>query len=190
VSDDSISYRHRPKATSGEIGFRIEGDALAVETQRQRLRLPLGEAAVIRLTFELGALGRSIFRLTLRLRDGRKASLTNVTWHGIGETARQDEAYRTFVRALIATAVQLSPACRLLAGKSRPVWLAMVAVVVVTLLGLMAFAARALAFDALGAAVVGVVVFALTAFQVTPLILRNRPRIFAAETIPSDLLPR
>lgn len=189
MSDDTVSYRHRPKATSGEVGFRIDGDALAVETQRQRLRLPLGEAALIRLTFELGALGRSIFRLTLRLRDGRKASLTNVTWHGIGETARQDEAYRTFVRALIATAMQLNPACRLLAGKSRPVWLAMVAVVALTLLGLMAFAARAFAFDAPGAAAIGLVVFALTAFQVTPLILRNRPRIFTAEMIPGDLLP-
>jgi hypothetical protein len=189
VSENTISYRHRPKATSGEIGFRIDGAALAVDTLRQQQRLPLDQAALIRLTFELGALGRSIFRLTLRLNDGRKASLTNITWHGFGETARQDEAYREIARALIATAVRLSPACRLLAGKSRPVWLAMIAVVALTLLGLVAFTGRAFILAAPGAAAIGLVVLALTAWQVMPLVLRNRPRVFTADTIPTDLLP-
>jgi hypothetical protein len=186
---DTVSYRHRPKATSGEISFRIDGEVLAVDTLYQRHRLPLDEVALIRLTFELGALGRYIFRLTLRLRDGRKVGLTNVTWHGFGDTTRQDEAYRAFAGALIAAATRLSPHCLLLAGRSRSVWLAMVVVVALTLLGLAAFTGRAFSLGASGAGVMGLAMFAFTAWQVLPLVLRNRPRVFTPAALPADLMP-
>jgi hypothetical protein len=189
VTDGALSYRHRPKATSGEIGFRIDGDGLAVETVNKRHRLPLDQARRILLTFELGPLGRRIFRLTLRLRDGRKVSLTNVTWHGFGDTTRLDEAYRTFASALIAAAAGASPDCRLEGGRSRPVWFAMVAVVGFTLIGLAVFVGRALVLGAPGAAAVGLAVLALTAWQITPLVVRNRPRSFTPDAIPADLMP-
>ena len=65
----------------------------------------------------------------------------------------------------------------------------MIVVVAFTFLGLAAFTGRALVLAAPGAAAMGLAVLALTAWQVLPLVLRNRPRVFTPDAVPADLMP-
>ncbi|MDJ1158489.1 hypothetical protein QNA08_09605 [Chelatococcus sp. SYSU_G07232] len=185
----ALAYRHRPKPVGFENAFRLEGDRLVVDSGRKVSTVALAAVESLRLTYEPKNVTSKGFRTTLLLADGRKLSLTNLDWRTMVEARREDENYRRFVLALVAAVAKANPRARLLAGRSRLSWLLLVAVTSLTVMGLAAFSLRASMQAAPAAALLGLAVLAVTLWQLMPMIRRNRPREFAPDAVPPDLLP-
>lgn len=188
MSQEPPAYRHVPKPTGSEITYRILGDTLVVDHRFGVARLPLGGIERLRLSYEVGGLGRPIFRTSVRAQGGRKLTLSNVTWQGFGTPKRQDDDYRAFVLSLINALGNIGR-CRFEGGKPRIAWLIFVAVTGILVLGLVAFTATAVQAGAWGATLIGLFAVAWAAFQLGPLITRNRPCIFSPARVPGKLLP-
>lgn len=186
---EPLTYRQRPKPVGYEVAYRLAADTLTVDTMHKVDTVRLGAVTEMRFAYDPQNFAHHAFRTTLKLTSGQKLSFTNLSWKGLVDCTRQDEAYREFALALVAAVVTASPACRLIAGKPPLIWWLMSAVTALTGLGLVAFIIRALTLGAMSAAAVGFAIAGLTAWQMGPLVRRNRPRLLSPHAIPPDVLP-
>jgi hypothetical protein len=183
------TYAFTPRPFGREIRLALFAGALEVDDQRRNARIPLASITAARLTFEpRNTLARG-YRLRLSCDDRRSVALTNISWRSMVEAESKTAAYRAFLAALLPAVAQANPACRFLAGRPPLAWAALALVTLATF-GLIAYVAwRTLPNAGPGAALfVGAfaIVFAWLAID---MVARNRPRRFAADHPPPDLLP-
>ncbi|MGL4812386.1 MAG: hypothetical protein ACRCXM_11470 [Beijerinckiaceae bacterium] len=185
----SRSYSHTPKPFGRQVTVTLGDGTVIVSDERKTLTAPLQEIAAIRLTYEPRNTLASGFKTKLTLSNRRTAYLTNIAWKSLVQVDRQDEPYRAFVTALVQDTARANPQVALIGGKPRPLWLAMLVISAATAAGLVFLAWRAFAG---GNSAFALIILAFTGyfgFITADMLKRNRPRAFAPDAIPPDLLP-
>ncbi|MET0606927.1 MAG: hypothetical protein ABWZ80_10750 [Beijerinckiaceae bacterium] len=182
-------YSHTPKPFGAGIRFALHADSLEIADHRRTTRIALSSIGVVRLTYELRHVMTRGFRARLMPAGRRSVALTDLSYRSMIDTENKSLSYRAFIKALLPAIARANPACRFVAGRARPVWIAMALVTAAMLAGVSYGSAR-LAAQASAPVAIGAIAFAILLSWVTiDLVVRNRPRTFDPDNPPADLLP-
>lgn len=171
---------------------RLGAQEMTVEDGARAQTFRYADAEALRLSFRPRSLAYNVFRLDLRMKDGRTLRL-----HNIAATPgavfkpyqRWDEGYATLARELTARIAAAAPQAERAAGFSPARWSAAAlagggALAFVTLRAVQAFGAGHVEPALVALAGAGV----LAAFLV-PFLRRNRPRPLGPGAAPTEVLP-
>jgi hypothetical protein len=171
---------------------RLGPREMLVEDGARAQSFRYADAQALRLSFRPRSLAYNVYRLDLRMKDGRTLRL-----HNIDATPgalfrpyqRWDEGYSTLARELTRRVGEAAPQAALAAGFPALRWnLAMIAgagtLGFVALRGAQAFAA-----GEGSAALVALFGAAMLGGFLAPFLLRNRPRPLAPGAVPAHVLP-
>ena len=183
-----LTYTQNPRPVGFPVTYKLVSDRLVVDTVKRVDEFPLRDVEQVRLTYEPGKLARGFYKAAVRFRDGRTVSLGSVSWSSVFHSVDQAPAYGAFVAALVAAIGEASPRARLEAGKPLLVWGAMVAVAAAIAAAIAAAVALPLSHGSPMGSLVALALGAVMAWQMGPVVRRNRPRRFTPQTLPADLL--
>jgi hypothetical protein len=184
-----LTYQQNPRPIGFPLTFRLDGRRLAVDSTRRVDEIDVADIGQLRLTCEFRNMAGHLFKAKASLKDGRSFALTSIHWSSTITPERRNAEYRAFVVKLIAAIGQASPECRLIGGKPRLQWIGLAVLGGLALVAALAFTGQALAAGAYLAASLGGAITAFGLWQIAPMVLRNRPRLFTAAAVPQDLLP-
>lgn len=183
------SYVFTPRAFAPEVRLTLRERTLEVDNMRRKTMIPLATVEQVRLTFEPRGVMTKSFRMKLTGADRRTASFSSLTWRSMIQADNQAESYRAFVAALLQAIARENPGCRFVAGRLMAVWIVL-ALASATLLAGVVYAAATRAPNMGTGPMLAVLAFAaLFAWVVVETVARNRPRLFAPDRPPPDLLP-
>lgn len=182
-------WRQRPKPIGFEISYRIERDALVIDSTRKIDRVALGAVEHVRFIYAPSNVTSKAYRTQLRLSDGKSITFGNLSWRSLTDIERDDARYHAFVTALSAAIAAANPRARFVAGKPRFMWLALAVVGGLSLLMLGYFSLRAFQQGATAAGFLGIGLAAASFWQVWPMVTLNRPLELATGEVPRHLVP-
>lgn len=182
-------WRQRPKPIGFEISYRIEGDALVIDSTRKIDRVALGAVEQVRFIYAPSNVTSKAYRTQLRLSDGKSITFGNLSWRSLTDIERDDARYHAFVTALSAAIATANPRARFVAGKPHFMWLALAVVGGLSLLMLGYFSLRAFQQGATAAGFLGIGLAAASFWQVWPMVTLNRPLELATGEVPRHLVP-
>ena len=183
-----LRYSYRPRPLGGEIGFRLDGNGLAVTAGARETIIAYGDIGEIRLMFAPGNLSFKAFQATIG-GGWRAPALSSSTWKSLVEQREQDGDYRFFVTGLIRKVSFENPALRLLGGTAPwRYWTMLVSAAAIggIFLWIIGGAVSRGQFPA------AAIIAAFTAwfgYWAKNFFARNLPCEFTADTIPEHLLP-
>jgi hypothetical protein len=189
--DDTASptWRQRPKPIGFEIAYRLDGEALEIDTTRKVERVRLSAVEQVRFFYAPGNVSSKGYKTQLKLSDGKTVTFGNLSWRSLTDIDRDDAGYHAFVTVLSAAIARANPRARFIAGKPYPLWLALALVGGVSVAMLAYFTVRAFQQGATSAGWLGLLLAAASAWQVWPMIRLNRPRDISPGETPDDLVP-
>lgn len=182
-------WRQRPKPIGFEISYRIEGDALVIDSTRKIDRVALGAVEQVRFIYAPSNVTSKAYRTQLRLSDGKSITFGNLSWRSLTDIERDDARYHAFVTALSAAIATANPRARFVAGKPHFMWLALALVGGLSLLMLGYFSLRAFQQGATAAGFLGIGLAVASFWQVWPMVTLNRPLELATGEVPRHLVP-
>ncbi|WP_332688396.1 hypothetical protein [Bosea sp. (in: a-proteobacteria)] len=191
TSDDTPlpSWRQRPKPIGFEIAYRLDGDALEIDTTRKIDRVRLAAVEQVRFIYAPSNVTSKSYRTQLRLSDGKSVTFGNLSWRSLTDIDRDDARYHAFVTALSAAIERANPRVRFVAGKPFALWLALALVGGLSLVMLAWFSLRAFQQGATTAGWLGILLGAVSFWQVWPMVRLNRPRELSPGEVPDELVP-
>ncbi|QLP97003.1 MAG: hypothetical protein HZY79_05805 [Rhodoblastus sp.] len=171
---------------------RLGPHEMKVEDGARAQTFRYADVEALRLSFRPRSLAFKVFRLDLRMSDGRTLRLHNVaTTPGavFKPYQRWDEGYATLARALTARVAAAAPQAQRAAGFAPLRWNAAALAGGGALAFVSLRAAQALAAGYGQAAVIALAGAGLMGAFLVPFLARNRPRPLAPDAIPSEVLP-
>lgn len=189
MQDAPIAYAHRPKPFGYEVSYRLEPDALFVDTGRKQERIPYRSIVLARLAYAPTNFTTKGYRLTLVLGDRRTLKIANLSWKTYFEFDRQDAGYTAFVRALLARVAAANPrlACR--TGTPPVLWGLAAAAGALVVAGLIAMGLAATQRGGLTVALLVILFVAPLGWQVHAMVMRNWPGSFDPGAPPERVMP-
>jgi hypothetical protein len=187
--DVTPTYSYRPSLVGPAWRFELTDQGLAWRLGSRNGIWPYASIARIRLSYRPTSMQSRRFRADIRNDEGRSIAVISVSWQTAALVAAQDDPYRAFVTQLHARIAQAEGRPALLAGVTRPVYLAgliAVALVNVALVGLFIRAAMTAAY---GGMLFLAGFAALFGWKVGGVLVRNRPRVYRLDDLPRELLP-
>lgn len=183
-----LTYSQKARPTALAVTYTLNSDRLVIDSGRKVEAVPLADVASVRLTYDPRSFAQRTYQTTLTLKTGRRIRFSSVHWKSMIEAGTQP-GYGDFLRQLVGAIAGANPGVWLAAGKPRPVWLAIAGLTLLVLVAIVAFIGRALADGAPGAAGLGAMIGLTGVWQLEPMVRLNRPRAFAPDAVPRDLLP-
>jgi len=183
------SWRQRPRPVGIEVGYKLVGDMLEIDRTRRVDNVRLSAIEQVRYLYAPGNVSSKGFRTQLKLSDGRTVTFGNLSWRSLTDIDRDDAGYYRFVAALAAAVARANPRARFVAGKPKPLWIALALVSALSLLMLAAFTLRAFLQGTTNAGLLGILLIAASFWQVWPLVALNKPRELTSGEVPDDLVP-
>ncbi|MBN9063105.1 MAG: hypothetical protein J0H41_11755 [Rhizobiales bacterium] len=182
-------YAYTPRAFGREIRLTLRESALEVNDQRRTTVIPLADIETVRLAFQPRGVMTRCFTTAIAARNGRKASFASLTAKSMLQIESQPDSYRRFLAALLAAVARANPACRFAAGRPPAMWTALALVSAASLAAVIYLVAILAPQMSVGGAVGALALGAVSAWTVVEMVARNRPRRFAPDAPPPDLLP-
>ncbi len=186
---DAAAHAFRHHAFARETIWRLNGNGLVIQSDRETTRLPLAQVAEFRVAYDPTRVALDRYRCDLLLADGRKLTLLNKSFVSFAVFESRNATYGPFVRALAAAVHDANPDCRFRVGKGMRGYVAtiifLIAVLVVLFWVLGLTAGMPLSWIVIAKLTFFVVMlpFAISYFR------KNRPRPFDPKAVPDALLP-
>ena len=183
------SYSYKPSLMGAACHFELTGEGLSFRVPGRSGVWPYGSIAAIRLSYRPVSMQARRFRADIANDGGRSLPVVSASWQSPARVAAQDDTYRSFMTQLHQRIALADGKPALHAGLKRPLYgfgLAMMALVLLALLGLFI---RAAMVEAYGGMLFLVGFAALFGWQIGGFMRRNRPRSYTIDAIPADLLP-
>lgn len=182
----NVTHAVRPSVLDAETTWWLGPDALR---PGDRNAIPYADIAELRLSFDPTRFDSRRYRCSIRLRDGRTATISSSHYVSLAQFEDRSQTYEPLVRALVARAADANPGIRLRAGRRPFVYFLEHAF----LLGAILLAIAVFeAVDPTPPSERSWLGIALIVSFLPLLILsmiRNRPRGFRATAIPDVILP-
>ncbi len=142
--------------------------------------------AVIALSYRPNAMQPHRFRADIKNTDGKRIKIYSTSWQTAALMLRQDLAYRSFITELHS---RITPATVLTGGVSRAAYVGGICIVAFVLASLTGLAIRGIVIGQFAGVLFLIGFGALFTWKVGGFFRRNRPRTYAADNLPEELLP-
>src|ERR1700694_5487845 len=188
--EETLVYRYRPRLIGGEFALSIAPDGLEWATGTRTGRLAYGDIKRVRVSFQPSNLMTRRCVCEIWPRSGGRLSVSSSSARSLLDSTDHGPEFRAFVTALLRKVGAAGGATRLEAGMAAWRWWPMMIGTVAVLGAVFVLGLRALLT---GETVFGLAALGfggLLAWQMGNLIVRNWPRIFSPDAIPSGVLPR
>lgn len=173
-------------------GARVDKDWLEINEGARMERFRLRDVEALRLSYRPRSLDYHVFRLDLRMRDGRTLKLHNISSQPgamFKPHQRWDSGYRLLAQGLVERVAAQAPAARMEAGfPAARYWIAggAGAIILVTMALRLA---QALALQDWRVAAVAGLGACVSALFLWPFLRRNKPRSLRSGMVPAEVLP-
>lgn len=184
--DPRYAFRH--SILTNETHWSIADGALIERDGAAETRIPLTDVTSLRLDFDPSRVETNRYRCVLRCANGREIPLLSVSYTGFADFEDRGAAYSAFVAALIAALARHNPACRFLTGKAKATYIPEILLLAVSAVMLL-FILLLMGIPLIGIALLKLGLVAALFPAARDYIARNRPRTFAPDAPPADLLP-
>jgi hypothetical protein len=188
-SSGNVVYSYKPSLIGSQCQFELKGEGLSWRIAGRSGVWPYSSIAEIRLSYRPISMQSRRYRADIRNDEGQSIAIISVTWQTVALVAPQDDSYREFVTQLHSRIKEADGKPQLSAGLKGPVYslgVVTISIVGISLLGLFVRAALVASYSGLlflaGFA-------ALFGWQIGGFMLRNKPRIYKLDALPSDVLP-
>lgn len=186
---EGIVYGYRPRMIGSGYAFRLGEHSLEWNMSGYPGQVPYPMIATVRLGFRPSNFGNRRFIAEIWPRKGAKIEIASASYKSMVSMEDQGPAYRAFLGELHRRIAASGSDCRFEAGFAAWRWWPMVAVASATAVALVYVAVTTLANGDLGAVLLIVGFMGLFAWQMWPLISRNRPVRYDPRRIPAQVLP-
>jgi hypothetical protein len=189
AEEEGLVYAFRPRLVGAASAFRLGRDALEWQMGNRSGQVAYPMIGRVRLGFRLGTFMGRRYTAELFPRQGGRFEIASTSARSIFDNADQGAAFRAFVTELHR---RIGPAsgCRFEAGMAAWRWWPSVVVTAALLAGVLIIAGRALVDGQVMPGLIILAVGVLFLWQMGNVLLRNRPRTYAADAIPEDVLPK
>jgi hypothetical protein len=186
---DAPVYGFRPRMIGGEIAFRLGGDSLEWLSGSHQGRVAYAMIRRVRLGFRPTTFMGRRFTAEIFPRTGGRVEIASLSVRSLGGNTDQGPAYRAFVAELHRRIVQAGGDCRFEAGLAAWRWWPSLVISLAFAAGILFIAGQALWQGQFASAALVAAIGALLAWQMVPLVTRNRPRAYRPDAIPADVMP-
>jgi hypothetical protein len=188
-TEGGLAYSYRPRAIGAGQDFRLSEHSLEWSVSGMRGRTAYPMFTMVRIGYRPSNFGSSRYIAELWSRNGAKIEIASASYRSVVAMEDQAPAFNLFMRELHKRIADSGANCRFEAGFAPWRWWPMAAIGVATALALVFVGIHTIVGGdaASGAIVIGFII--LFAWQLVPLILRNRPRPYDPRNIPDNVLP-
>jgi hypothetical protein len=190
-ADDTprVSYTYKPSLIGSACYFELTEEGLSWRFSGRSGVWPYGAITAIRLSYRPVSMQARRFRADIRNANGQALAVISTTWQTAALMTPQNQSYRVFVTHLHNRIARAGGRPMLVGGLTRPVYGLGVVAMVFVCLALTGLLIRAVAIGSASAIVFLVGFAALFGWQIGGFMRRNRPRPYASNAIPADLIP-
>jgi hypothetical protein len=182
-------YQFRPRLLGSDHSFRLGADSLEWTVGGHSGRTAYPMITYVRLGYRPSNLGSKRFTTEIWSRNTPRLEIASASTRSLVASEDHGAHYSSFIRDLHLRIANSGAECRFEAGFAPWRWWPMVAIGTATLLGLGFVALRAIASGDFRATVLLLALVGLLAWQMLPLVIRNRPRRYDPRRIPGEVLP-
>lgn len=184
-----IEYAYHPRIVGAPYSYRLGPDALEWDLGSHNGRLLYREIAFMRFSLRPTNLTSKRYLTEMWSRDGLKLTIASASVKSMFSSEDRGARYRPFVTALAARVEAAAPACRFESGLPQWRWYPAVVFAIATFGAVFYVMVYALMRGEKTVAAMMAAFVALYIWQVGVMLLRNRPRVCNAQTIPAEILP-
>jgi hypothetical protein len=150
---------------------------------------PYAEIASVRLSYRPMTMQSRRFRADIERAGGGRIALFSTTWQTVALVAPQDESYSAFITELHRRMKAAGSQAALIGGVGQANYATAVTIVALLAIAMVGLLVRALATSQFTGALFLVAMAVWFAWTIGGFIRRNRPRRYAFDQLPEDLLP-
>lgn len=182
-------YFYKPSLMAGPWSFRLAQDGLQWSIGRLAGEIPYRDIRKIRLAFRPVTMQSYRFLAEIWSDKGPKLTIASSSWKSLMEQERLDAGYAAFIRALHARIAAADGSPRLFAGSVALLYWPGLVIFAGISLAVAWLIVRALQQGETAATLFLLGFFLLLLWQLGGFFRRNRPRAYALDAIPDDILP-
>jgi hypothetical protein len=186
---EASAYQFRPRMLGSDHSFRLGPDSLEWSVAGHSGRTAYPMITHVRLGYRPSNLGSRRFTTEIWSRNAPRIEIASASNRSLVAMEDHGAAYKAFIRDLHLRIARSGANCRFEAGFAQWRWWPMVAIGAATLLGMGFVAIRAIASGDLRTTALILGLVGLLAWQMLPLVVRNRPRRYDPRQIPDEVLP-
>ncbi|HEX5778049.1 MAG TPA: hypothetical protein VFY21_04350 [Xanthobacteraceae bacterium] len=186
---DALVYAYRPRMIGSGNSFRLGSHSLEWNMGGYPGQMAYPMIAAIRLGYRPSNLGSPRFTAEVWPRSGAKVEIVSASYKSPVAMEDQGPAYRAFIRELHKRVGESGGDCRFEAGFAAWRWWPMVAISAAAAVTIAYLAIQTVAAGNVNPVLLVVGFAALFAWQMWPLIMRNRPERYDPRHIPDRVLP-
>lgn len=189
AAGDGTQYIFKPSLVGGASQFDLTDEGLSWQARGKHGVWPLEKIAAIRLSYRPVSMQSRRFRADIEDTRGERVTLYSTTWHTVALMSPQDNGYRAFIVELHRRLAAIGSKAVLVIGINPAIYtagLAVLGLVGVAMLGLLI---RALITGEFAGALFLIGFAALFGWQIGGFLRRNKPRGYAFDALPDDVLP-
>ncbi len=186
---DGLVYAYRPRMIGSGNSFRLGSHSLEWNMGGYPGQMAYPMIAAIRLGYRPSNLGSPRFTAEIWPRSGAKFEIASASYKSPVAMEDQGPAYRAFILELHKRVGESGGDCRFEAGFAAWRWWPMVAISAAAAVTIVFLAIQTIAAGNMNPVLLIVGFAALFAWQMWPLITRNRPERYDFQHIPERVLP-
>jgi hypothetical protein len=189
VQDEGPIYAFRPRLIGPAYVFRLGPDSLEWQMGNRPGRVAYPMIARLRLGFRFSTFMGRRYTAEVFPRQGGRFEIASTSARSVFDNSDQGAAFRAFVTELHRK-IGPNAGCRFEAGMAAWRWWPSAAVTAALLVAVLFVALRAVLDAQVVPGLIVLAVGVLFLWQMGMLLLRNRPRTYAPDAIPEDVLPK
>jgi hypothetical protein len=187
--DERLVYHYKPRMIGSGFSFRLGEHSLEWNMSGLPGQVPYPMIAMVRLGFRPSNFGNRRFTAEIWPTRGAKVEIASASYKSMVSMEDLGPEYRAFIVELHRRIAAAGSDCKFEAGFAAWRWWPMAAVGIATGIALLYVGATTLLNGDTGAATLVAGFMGLFAWQMWPLISRNRPVRYDPQHIPAQVLP-
>jgi hypothetical protein len=189
ISPPGLGYAYRASLMGSAHRFTIEDDGMSWQVGRRSETWRYADIATVQMSYRPMSMQSRRFRADIKHRDGGRIVVMSITWQTLALMAAQDDSYRSFIVELHRRLAEHGGRVSLVAGLNPVLYFAGAGALMLLAAAMAALLVRALVTGEWAGVLFIAGLSALFGWQIGGFMRRNRPRAYAFDALPQDLLP-
>jgi hypothetical protein len=187
---EALAYAYRPSVLGAPYEFRLGEHGLEYSVGRKTGCVAFGSVRRVRMSYKPASMQPHRFVTEIWADGEPKLAIMSTSWKSMVEQERLDKPYAAYVAEWHRRLAGAGAPVRFEQGTNPAVYWPGLIVFAAVSLGLAVMIVRALHVQATGGAVFITAFLALFLWRGGDFFRRNRPRLYSADALPAELMPR
>jgi hypothetical protein len=189
ISSPGLGYTYRASLMGSAHRFMLDDDGISWQVGRRSGTWRYADIATVQMSYRPMSMQSRRFRADIKHRDGGRIVVMSTTWQTLALMAAQDDSYRAFIVDLHRRLAEHGGRVSLVAGLNPVLYFAGAGALALLAAAMAALLVRALVTGEWAGVLFIAGLSALFGWQIGGFMRRNRPRAYAFDALPQDLLP-